>query len=75
MSILLVAAVAAAPFVFPRSDVVVTYGVAGTAGVRQTLSVDAASGLERLDAPGGLLSIVTDTVHGTAIVIDRQAGT
>ena len=75
MSLLLAAAVAASPFVFPQGDVVVTYGIAGEAGVQQTLSVAAASGLERLDAPGGLLSIVTDTVHGTAIVIDRQTDT
>ena len=75
MSIIAAAALAVSPLVFPRADVVVTYGIAGEPGVRQTLSVAAASGLERLDAPGGLLSIVTDTVRGTAIVIDRQAGT
>ncbi len=65
----------AAPFVFPRADVVVTYGISGTPGIQQTLMVEAATGKERLDAPGGGLSIITDTVHGTAIVIDRNAGT
>lgn len=76
MSALLVAALAAAaPVVFPQEDVVVRYGVAGADGVGQTLTVEASTGLERLDAPGGALTVVTDTRRGTALVIDRRAGT
>lgn len=58
-----------APYTFPRSDVAVTYRVAGN--LTQTLRVSAASGRERVDAPGGGLSMVTDTVAGTVLVLDN----
>ncbi len=73
--LLAVDAPVAAPFVFPQTDVTVVYAVAGDPSVRQTLRVAASSGLERLDAPGGGLSVVTDTVHGEATLIDHGANT
>ena len=60
------------PFVFPQSDTTVTYVTPGAAA-RQLMRVSAALGLQRVDAPGGGLAIVTDTVHGTMTVLDEAA--
>ncbi len=63
------------PFVFPQTDVAVTYVAAGRPGVTQLLRVDAANGRQRVDAPGGGIAIITDTVRRTTILIDLGAGT
>ncbi len=60
------------PLVFPRSDVAVTYAVGGDATLRQTLRVSAARGLQRVDAPGGGMAIITDTIHRTMTVLDER---
>ena len=62
------------PYIFPQSDVAVVY-VTGAPGVRQTLRVSASTGLERVDAPGGGLTIITDTLHGTTTLLDNTAHT
>ncbi len=62
------------PYVFPQSDTAVTYVTGGTAA-SQLMRVSAALGLQRVDAPGGGMAIVTDTVHGTMTVIDLAAHT
>ena len=60
------------PLVFPSSDVAVTYALGADATLRQTLRVSAASGLQRVDAPGGGMAIITDTVHRTMTVLDER---
>ncbi len=60
------------PFVFPQSDTAIVY-VTGEANVRQTLRVSAARGLQRVDAPGGGMAIITDVVHRTLTVLDLRA--
>ena len=67
-----VAAWADMPFVFPQSDTAIVY-VTGGVGVRQTLRVSAGLGLQRVDAPGGGMAVITDTVHHTMIVLDNKA--
>ncbi len=71
------------PFVFPQTDTTITYvsgptgagAPAGLGNVTQTLHVSAADGLQRVDAPGGGMAVITDTVHGTMIVLNEAAHT
>lgn len=51
-------------------DVAVIYSIGSDPALRQTLRVAASSGLERVDAPGGALAIVTDTRAGTVTALD-----
>ena len=63
------------PFTFPQTDVTVTYQIEGQADVRQQIWADAASGKQRVDAPGGRLSVITDTVTDRATMIDNAGKT
>ncbi len=65
----------AMPYVFPQSDTAVVYVVGGAAPLRQTLRVSASLGLQRVDAPGGGMAVITDTVRRTMTVLDETAHT